>query len=46
VADTFLAPGSDLNNNNGANGYVEVVDGLPNTSGVSQAPRNPELKKH
>jgi len=26
----------DLNNNNWANGYVEVVDGVPNTSGVSQ----------
>jgi hypothetical protein len=29
----------DLNNNNWANGYVEVVDGIPNTAGVSQAPR-------
>jgi len=29
----------DLDNNNWANGYVEVVDGTPNTSGVSQAPR-------
>ncbi len=29
----------DLDNNNWANGYVEVVDGIPNTSGVSQAPR-------
>jgi hypothetical protein len=29
----------DLNNNNWANGYVEVVDGTPNTTGVSQAPR-------
>jgi hypothetical protein len=29
----------DLNNNNWANGYVEVVDGTPNTSGVSQAAR-------
>ncbi len=28
-----------LDNNNWANGYVEVVDGTPNTSGVSQAPR-------
>jgi hypothetical protein len=37
---------SSLDNNNWANGYVEVVDSLPNTSGVSQAPRNPELKKH
>jgi hypothetical protein len=37
---------SDLNNNNWANGYVEVVDGVPNTSGVSQAPRVPELKSH
>jgi len=27
---------SDLNDNNWANGYVEVVDGLPNISGVSQ----------
>ena len=27
---------SDLNNNNWANGYVEVVDGVPNTGGVSQ----------
>ena len=25
-----------LNNNNWANGYVEVVDGVPNTGGVSQ----------
>jgi hypothetical protein len=32
----------DLDNNNWANGYVEVVDGIPNTSGVSQAPRNPD----
>lgn len=31
---------SNLNDNNWANGYVEVVDGLPNTGGVSQAPRN------
>jgi hypothetical protein len=30
---------SDLDNNNWANGYVEVADGLPNTSGVSQASR-------
>ncbi len=37
---------SDLDNNNWANGYVEVVDGLPNTSGVSQNSRVPELKKH
>jgi hypothetical protein len=29
----------DLDNNNWANGYVEVVDGTPNTSGVSDAPR-------
>jgi hypothetical protein len=29
----------DLDNNNWANGYVEVVDGTPITSGVSQAPR-------
>ena len=29
----------NLDNNNWANGYVEVVDGTPNTSGVSQAPR-------
>lgn len=27
---------SNLNDNNWANGYVEVVDGLPNISGVSQ----------
>ena len=27
---------SNLNDNNWANGYVEVVDGLPNTGGVSQ----------
>lgn len=27
---------SDLDNNNWANGYVEVVDGIPNTGGVSQ----------
>jgi hypothetical protein len=27
---------SNLDNNNWANGYVEVVDGTPNTSGVSQ----------
>ena len=31
-----------LDNNNWANGYVEVVDGTPNTSGVSQASRNPD----
>jgi hypothetical protein len=30
---------SDLDNNNWADGYVEVVDGTPNTSGVSDAPR-------
>jgi hypothetical protein len=30
---------TDLNDNSWANGYVEVVDGLPDTSGVSQAPR-------
>jgi len=30
---------SDLNDNNWANGYVEVVDGTPNISGVSQDPR-------
>ncbi|HST26604.1 MAG TPA: hypothetical protein VLJ76_11495 [Gaiellaceae bacterium] len=29
----------DLDNNNWANGYVEVVDGTPNISGVSDAPR-------
>ena len=37
---------SDLDNNNWANGYVEVVDGLPNISGVSQNSRVPDLKKH
>lgn len=30
---------SSLNDNNWANGYVEVVDGTPNVSGVSQDPR-------
>jgi hypothetical protein len=28
-----------LDDNNWANGYVEVVDGIPNTGGVSQDPR-------
>jgi hypothetical protein len=30
---------SNLNDNNYVNGYVEIVDGLPDTSGVSQAGR-------
>lgn len=36
---------SDLDNNNWANGYVEVVDGTPNTSGVSQNSRVPDAPK-
>jgi hypothetical protein len=36
---------ADLDNNNWADGYVEVVDGTPNLSGVSQSSRVPDAPK-